>query len=134
METLAKVPDRATAADIQLAADLAKKAATDLDDLVKAQPAGCLCRLIENDNYSYLDYHEACIHHRQYWHLREKLKADYAALEKTLKDETRMRLVVAALTGTAGIPANEDDRGGDQLVLRAIDIANETLRRIAEPT
>ena len=126
MGPLAKMPDRATSADLQLAADLAKKAADDLDELVKATPSGCVCRRIENDNYSYLDYHEECLHHRQYYFLREQLKADYAKMEKALKNEVRMKLVAAALSGAA-IPLDARD-----VVERAITIADETIRQITE--
>lgn len=132
MSPLAKMPDRATSADIQLAADLAKKAADDLDELVEATPPGCICRRIENDNYSYLEYAEDCIHHRQYHFLREQLKADYAKMEKALKNEARMRLVAAALTGTAGLPNDDDDPGADDLTERAIAIANEAIRQITQ--
>ena len=127
---LAKMPDRATSADIQLAADLATKAAADLEELIAATPAGCVCRRIENDNYSYLDYVESCIHHRQYYLLREQLKADYQKLERVLKNEARMKLVAASLSGTAVLPSNVE---GD-LAARAISIADETIRRIMEGT
>lgn len=134
MTPLAKMPDRATSADLQLAADLATKAADSLDELLKARPPGCNCRLIEDDNYSYLDYAESCLHHRQYHLLREKLKADYAKMEKALKNETRMKLVAAALSGSAGIEPKEllDHQG--QLVQNAIAIADEVIRQITEAT
>jgi hypothetical protein len=132
MAPLAKMPDRATSADIQLAADLATKAASDLDELVKATPPGCICRRIENDNYSYLDYAEDCIHHRQYYFLREQLKADYAKMEKVLKNEVRMKLVAAALSGTAGMEAKEDQIGRNAFVENALEIADAAIRRITE--
>ena len=132
MGPLAKMPDRATGADIQLAADLAAKAASDLDELVAATPAGCVCRRIENDNYSYLDLAEDCIHHRQYYLLREKLKEDYAKMERALKNEARMKLVAAVLSGTAGMPSDVDDLNDGDLAKRAIAIADETIRRIME--
>lgn len=132
MTPLAKMPDRATAADLQLAADLATKAADSLDELLKARPPGCNCRLIEDDNYSYLDYAESCIHHRQYHLLREKLKADYAQMEKKLKNETRMKLIAAVLSGTA-TPMDHRDlpvAGIEPVVERAIAIADEVIRQI----
>jgi hypothetical protein len=133
MSPLAKMPDRATSADLQLAADLAKKAADDLDELVKATPSGCVCRRIDNDNYSYLDYHEECIHHRQYYFLREQLKADYAKMEKALKNEVRIKFVAAALAGTAaGIEPKEDQLGRNAFVENALEIAEAAIRRITE--
>ena len=135
MGPLAKMPDRATSADIQLAADLATKAANDLDELASATPAGCICRRIENDNYSYLDYVESCIHHRQYYLLREKLKEDYAKMEKALKDEARMKIVAAVLTGAALLPDLSDNRehtANSGLAKHAIEIADETIRQIME--
>ena len=128
IKDLTRVPDRATEKDFRHAANLMTDAANDLDELVKATPTGCVCRRIENDNYIYLDYAESCIHHRQLYVLREKLKEDYAKMEKALKNEARMKLVTAVLTGTAAAPAKEDD----QIVLRALDIADETIRRITE--
>ena len=131
MTPLAKMPERATAADLQLAADLATKAADSLDELLKARPPGCVCRLIEDDNYSYLDYAEGCIHHRQYYLLREKLKADYAKMEKLLKNEVRMKLVATALAGSASLP-EEDSPDNDDIAKRAIAIADEVIRQITE--
>lgn len=131
MGPLAKMPDRATGADIQLAADLATKAASDLDELVAATPPGCVCHRIENDNYSYLDYHEDCLHHRQYYFLREQLKADYAKMEKALKNEARMKLVAAALSGSAVVPVDNSDDDAI-LVEHAIAIADATIRLITE--
>ena len=132
IEPLAKMPDRATGADIQFAADLAKKAANDLDELVKATPSGCICRRIQDDNYSYLDYAEACIHHRQYYLLREQLKESYAKMERALKNEARITLVAAALTGVAAFQPENDHAGRDRHVERAITIADDTIRRITE--
>ena len=120
------MPDRATSADIQLAADLATKAADDLEELIAATPAGCVCRRIENDNYSYLDYVESCIHHRQYYLLREQLKADYQKLEGVLKNEVRMKLVIAALQAQT-VRSNEPDESMAKL---AIKLADEVLRQL----
>lgn len=127
MTALAKMSDRVTSADVQLAADLAGKAADSIDELVKARPSGCICRQIDNDNYSYLDYAEGCLHHRQYYLLRGQLKADFAKMEKALKNEARMKLVSAALAGTAGMAPH--DQVGD-FVARAIAIADEAIRTI----
>lgn len=123
---LAKRPDRVTAADVQQAADLATKAADSLDELLAATPPGCECRQIETDNYSYLDYAESCRHHRQYYILGKKLGADYDALKKTLKDETRLKLIAAALSGT---PTPMDV---EPVVARAIKIADEAIRQLTE--
>lgn len=133
MTPLTKMPDRVTAADLQLAVDLANKAANHIDELVKATPPGCICRRIDNDNYSYLDYAEACIHHRQYYFLREELKRDYQKMETALKAEVRMKLIAAALGGTA-TPLDARDipqAGVGTVVERAIELADETIRRIS---
>lgn len=123
IEDLARMPDRAT----RQAADLMRGAACDIVELVKAPLMGCVCQRIENDNYSYLDYVESCVHHRQLYALREKLKADYARMEKALKNEARMKIVAVALSGTA-----VDARDSVTVVVRAITIADETIRRLAE--
>ena len=131
IEDLSRVPDRMTEKDFRLATDLMRGAANDLDELVKAKPTGCICRHIENDNYSYLDYAKDCIHHAQYYFLREQLKADYAKMEKVLKDEARMKLVAAALAGTAGM-ATTDQIGRNAFVENALEIAEAAIRRITE--
>lgn len=147
MTPLAKMPDRATGADLQLAADLTVKAADTLDELIKATPPGCECRHIKDDGYDYLDYAESCRHHRQYYLLREQLKADYAKMEKALKNEARMKLVAAALSGTAASFNSRDTpqaqgagwtsitgHAAEKVVERAIAIADETLRQIIGAT
>lgn len=139
MAPLAKVPDRATSADFQLAAELATKAADSLDELLKAQPPGCTCRRIENDNYSYLDCAESCIHHRQYHLLSEALKAEYTKMEKELKNAARLKFVAAALTGiaaslnTGNAPESWTDMTeptANSIVARAIELADEVVRQI----
>src|SRR5512143_1104063 len=136
---LAKMPDRVTAADLQLAAELAAKGADSIEELVNAKPSGCICRHIENDNYSYLDYAKECIHHGQLYALSASLKADYAKMEKSLKNEARMKLVAAALSGTAAVHGTNDAPAGwtsvtgpaaGALAERAITIADEAIKRI----
>lgn len=129
MTPLAKMPDRVTGTDLQLAADLATKAADHLDELLEARLPGCICRQIDNDNYSYLDYTESCRHHSQLYTIRESLKADYKKAEKTLKNEVRMKLVASALTGAAMLPRTADV---DHYTEKAIEIADEVIRRITE--
>lgn len=125
MIPLAQMPDRATGADLQLAADLATKAAADLDELAKATPPGCVCRRMQDDNYDYLDYAETCLHHRQLYVLRERVKADYAKMEKALKNEVRLKLVAAALSGAASMSQLEQS-----FVDNAVALADEAIRRI----
>lgn len=131
LENLAKLPNRATENDLRQAASMMRGAANHLEELVAATPPGCICRHVENDNYSYLDYAEACLHHRQLYILRESLKKDYAKMERQLKDEVRMKLVAAALTGTASMPRQEDP-GGKNTVEKALMLADAAIRRITE--
>ena len=128
IEDLGKMPDRAVELDFRQAAEMMRGAATDLDDLVKADLPGCLCRRIENDNYSYLDYSLECRHHHQLHYLSEKLKADYTKMEKTLKNEARMKLVASALTGTACMAPQDLP----SFTNNAIAIADETIARLTE--
>jgi hypothetical protein len=138
MAPLAKMPERATSADLQLAADLVVKGADSIDELVKARPSGCICRTIDRDDYSYLDYAEACLHHGGLFVRERDLKEGYAKMEKALKNEVRMKLVAAALSGAAVSidpsldPEQEEDLKADveTAVGRAIAIADETIRRI----
>lgn len=128
MTTLAKVPDRTTGADLQRAADLTRKAADSLDELLKGSLPGCICRRIENDNYSYLDYAEACQHHSQLHTLRERLKADYEKAEKALKNETRLQIVGATL---AGIATRIETPDVETCAKRAVEVADAVIRQIA---
>lgn len=128
---LTRMPDRATEKDFQQAADLMARAADDITELIKAQLPGCICRRIQDDGYDYLDYAGNCRHHRDLYLHRESLKADYAKIERALKNETRMKLVAAALSGTAGRPS-DPDLDDDDLVKRAIAIADEAIRRITQ--
>jgi hypothetical protein len=107
-----------------------RAAATDLDDLVKASLPGCVCLRIQDDNYDYLDSSEDCRHHAQLHHLRESLKADYTKMEKALKNETRLKLVTAALEGSAMQSSTTDYV--NQHVSQAIAIADEAIRRLTE--
>lgn len=127
MAPLAKMPDRATGADLQLAADLAAKAADSIDELVKTRPAGCICRTIDRDDYSYLDYAEACLHHGGLFVRERDLKAGYAKMEKALKDEVRMKIVTAALSGAAFLAQQDSHKFSEN----AIAIADEVIRRLA---
>ena len=61
--------------------------------------------------------------------------ADYAKMEKALKNEARMKLVAAALSGTAGLrPDAEaiDQHGRNLYVENALEIADAAIRRITE--
>lgn len=130
MTPLAAMPDRATGADLRLAADLAKKAADSLVELLEVPLPGCICRLIETDNYSYRDYAEGCQHHGSLFKQERQLKEDYQKMERSLKDEARMKIITAALTGTA--VTTEDYGGKVRAVDRAIAIADEAIHRITE--
>lgn len=128
IEDLGKMPDRAVELDFRQAAEMMRGAATDLEELVKAELPGCVCRRIDRDDYSYLDYSLECRHHHQLQFLTEKLKADYAKMEKTLKDEARMKLVTAALAGTASLSPLDHDP--EQIMINAIGIANGVIYRL----
>jgi hypothetical protein len=129
---LTRVPDRATEKDLRQASDLMTGAATDINDLIKTQPPGCICQRVENDNYNYLDYAEGCLHHRDLYRTREALKANYEKRERALKDEVRLRLVEMTLSGTAMSPDMDDGTNRAIVVKRAIAIADEALRQITE--
>ena len=66
---------------------------------------------------------EGCFHHSQLYQLRETLKADYAKMERTLKNEARMKLVAAALAGAATLP----NYTAHDYAKRAVEIADETI-------
>lgn len=128
---LSTMPDRVTKKDLESSANLMLRGAEDLDALLTVQLPGCVCRRVVHDDYDYLDYSERCLHHRQL-HLRcEQSKEHYAKLEKALKDDLRLRFVTAALTGTASCPSGDGFLDNDDLIRRAIAIADETIDRIA---
>ena len=128
VEDLGRIPDRAKEKDFRDLGELLKKTASDIEELVDAKLPGCICRRIDHDDYSYLVYATECRHHHQLHALTEKCKADYAKMEKTLKDEARMKLVTSALTGTACM-APQDLPG---FANNAIAIADETIARLTE--
>jgi len=130
LEDLGKMPDRAVELDFRQAGELIRGAAADIQELVDAKLPGCVCRRIDHDDYSYLDYSLECRHHHQLHALSEKLKADYKKMEKTLKDEVRMKLVAAALSGTAR--DRDEAMTVDQIGINAIEIANDVIRRLTE--
>lgn len=126
------MPQRVNAADIDQAATMARKAADNLDELLKATPPGCLCRTIDTDNYSYLDYAEACRHHGRLYLLEKDLEARHEKLVKALKNEARMKLVAAALSGAAAFPQEDDHIGRNAHIERALTIADDTIHRLTE--
>jgi hypothetical protein len=126
VKDLTKMPDRATEKDFRQAADLMTGAANDIDELIKSKPAGCICRRIEDDNYSYLDYAEGCLHHHELRRIREELKMSYAKMECALKDEVRMRLIVAALSSIGP----DGFRDYNKSAHHVLDCADEVLRLI----
>jgi alkyl sulfatase BDS1-like metallo-beta-lactamase superfamily hydrolase len=128
VKDLTRIPDRWTEKDFRWVTDLMTGAANDIEELIKATPTGCICRRIQDDNYDYLDYTEGCQHHRQLYMLRESLKANYEKMERALKNEVRMRLVEAALSGMAQLTSTSHNVTA--LVTRAFAIADETLRQI----
>lgn len=132
--SLTQMPDRAAQKDFQRAGNLMEGAAGDLETLVRAQLPGCICHRIQGEDYDYLDYAEGCLHHRQLYTTRERLKADYAKMEEALKNEARMRLVTAALSGSTGHrdPRDTLTQYAKNVVERAITIADETIRQIVK--
>lgn len=130
IEDLARMPDRATENDFRQVVDLMRAAASDLEELASATPPGCVCRRIQNDNYDYLDYEEACLHHRQLYVLGEKLKEDFKKMESALKDEVRMKLVAATLQAQT-VHSNDPV---ERMAKLAIELADEVLRQLVEET
>lgn len=128
VEDLGRVPDRAKEKDFRDLAELLRKTASDIEELVDAKLPGCICRRIDHDDYSYLVYATECRHHHQLHFMTEKVKADYAKMEKTLKDEARMKLVATALTGTASLAVQDLP----SFSRNAIAIADETIARLTE--
>ncbi len=130
---LSAIPERATTNDFRDAADLIRKAADDLDELLKAPLPGCTCRRVQDYDRDYLEYDETCQHHRALCLLHKRVTADYLKMERALKDEVRLRLVAAALSGSAALPS-EDSPDDDDIAKRAIAIADEAICRITRET
>lgn len=131
VERLTRVPDRATRKDFEQVSDLMTGAATDIEKLIKAEPPGCVCRRIQDNDYDYLEYNEGCLHHRQLYLVREKLKADYERLEKKLKDEPRMRLLAAVLSDSLDKTSAPRLQPAAIVVDEALTIVDEAIRRLA---
>lgn len=131
---LSALPERATTDDFRDASDLMRQAADDLTTLIKAELTGCVCRRIRDDNYDYLEYAQGCRHHRDLYTLKERLKADYTKMEKALKDEVRLKLVTAALAGAAISNDVIAFEGTERIAKRAIEVADDTIERLARDT
>lgn len=129
MSSLAKMPDRVNADDVKLAAELTTKAAERIDELLHAELPGCICRRIDNDNY--LSYAESCVHHASLFALERDLKRGYAKMAMVLKEEVRLKLIAAALSGTAS-SYSMSPPPGPPVVERAIAIADATIRQLTE--
>ena len=130
---LAEMPDRATKNDFEAAAKQMLRAAEDLEDLLKAQLPGCICRRIVDDNYNYLDYAEACQHHGSLFRQVAAMKARYEKIEDDLKNEARMKILPAALAAaaTAWPAAGSTDAA---LAGAAFRLTDEVLRRLVGET
>lgn len=124
---LTAIPDRVKPQDLKATEHLLRAAAYDIEQLVKARPTGCICRHIQDDNYDYFDYDAACLHHGQLYRIREGLKADYAKMEKALKNEARLRFATAVLSGTDWLQVHDDTGLG---IKRALAIADGVLDHI----
>ena len=126
LDRLAEMPDRLTKKDVEAAAKALRDAAGDIDGLTRAKPSGCVCRHIESDNYDYLDYDESCYHHGSLVRQIAATKKDYKEAEKRLRDEARMKLIVAALPGTTANP----DLNYEEAARAAIEISDEVIRQL----
>ncbi len=124
--TLAQGPAHVFRKDFRQAADLMACAAGDLETLVKTQPPGCICRLVRDDNYDYLDYVESCLHHHQLYMTIEKSRTHYAKMENTLRDKVRMKLIMAALQRPTAYSNDLYERAK-----LAIELADEVLQQLA---
>jgi hypothetical protein len=124
---IAKIPNHATFANLNEAADLLTKAAEDIKELTQAKLPGCVCPYEGVLDHNYASYVEHCPHHRDLFLIRQRLKEQYAWMEKALKNEVRMGLVRAALTGAA-----ESSVAPNRIVAFAILIADEAIRQIGE--
>lgn len=118
--------ERLTKADVAKAAKSLEEAARALEDLMKGELPGCTCRLVENDNYSYLDWNENCRHHRGLWLFQSESKKKYDEALKKLKNELRVKLVAELIGGLA----RGDGQGAKHLVARAIELADETIAQL----
>ena len=123
---LSGMMERLTKADVAKAAKSLDEAARALEDLLKGELPGCTCRLIENDNYSYLDWKEDCRHHRGLFLFHKESKAKYEEAHKKLKNEVRLKLVSELIGGLA----RGDGQGNDHVVRRAIQLADEAITQL----
>lgn len=129
LRKLARMPDRAKADDFKAAAEAMLQGADSISALLSANLPGCECRHVETDSYSRLDYVESCRHHGHLYRQIEELKKSYEKTEKKLKDEVRLSLVKAALTGASTL-VGPADGPHTIIVKRAIAVADEAIRQI----
>lgn len=130
IESLAKVPDRATEKDFRLIIDQLRAAATDIEALLEADLPGCACRRVDRDDSYYLDYVESCRHHGHLFSRLASNKKHYEDAAQKLKDEVRGRLVASALSGAAGTVLVTMDAEVDDVVAIALRIADHAIQAI----
>jgi hypothetical protein len=103
LDKLSTMLDRITKKDVQDTVQALKDCAEDIAYLLsgKQKPVGCPCPIVENDNYTYIDYVDKCpVHHSLKARLDDS-KARCEAFEKKLKNDLRLQLVHSALGGCA---------------------------------
>jgi hypothetical protein len=61
--------------------------------LMAGELTGCTCKLVERDDYSYVEYDEKCVHHRSLWSQTDAIKKHYEEAHKRLTNELRIKLV-----------------------------------------
>jgi len=128
LDLLARVPDRATGDDIYNAAETIRDCAVDIERLTRKSPPGCTCRLIEDDDRSYVVPDPTCRDHS--WQLKEVKRIQDACAQRVaaLEDSRLWRLIEAALHGSIATGATPR-----QVAERAWEIARAALRTTPTP-
>lgn len=134
LEKLAQMPDRVTAKDLADASNALRTADATIDKLQKGPLPGCTCRVIDDGEHSYVIYNAKCHHHASLLAREERLKADFAAAEKKLKDPYRAQLFAAALQGLlASRTTALKDISVEAVVNAAEKLADAALERLIRP-
>lgn len=131
LDTLASMLERVTKDDLRRAAQALLDCSDDIAYLLssKNKPIGCPCTPVENDNYSYFIYVDACPHHHQYKARLETMEKEFKVAEKKLEDKLRVSFLEAAVQG---LLAGGNEATPKVLLDRAMEIADAAIARLRE--
>jgi hypothetical protein len=135
-QILASMPDHVTRADIEQAVSALRDSALKISFLIEATPVGCTCpRTEREDRSTFIDrYDPECRHHGRLHALEERGNKLYEDTRQKLKNEVRIQLVAAALTGLLSWRPSLTTEQRLMIVDVAIASADMTIEKLLAPS